>query len=118
MTCLKASLNGHRLALALIPLAVLVAPAPACIAALALPAAAPAPASASSTGGTNVVGTDDAAMGLIVLPWKPLPDDRYDRSPNIYGAGGDKLDADVLRARIEIDTERSELRRQQIESGR
>ncbi|WP_185633719.1 hypothetical protein [Burkholderia sp. Bp9012] len=69
----------------------------------------------AGTAGTNVLGADDASsVGLILTPWKTIPDGDVDRAPRLYDAPLRPIDAAALRALIVLDTRRNELRQRRI----
>ena len=92
-------------------------------------ATVPAPAQASvatsaaakpvaSDSGTTIVGDQDAAIGLDLLPWKDEAAADIDRAPGWLDQSPQAFDIQAFRQRIEADDALAAYRRSHLEQNR
>ncbi len=100
--------------LALVANAMATVPAPAQASVATSAAAKPV----ASDSGTTIVGDQDAAIGLDLLPWKDEAAADIDRAPGWLDQSPQAFDIQAFRQRIEADDALAAYRRSHLEQNR
>lgn len=80
------------------------------------PEAAAEPAAGRAAGlGTTIVGDQDAALGLFIVPWKEERPDDLDHTPRIIASTPTAISADSFERDADYEDSRTAYRRARLE---